>query len=316
MAGKRYAFKDGFLNQSFKDGKPARLETEWRAGGAILRNNRPWSTLAGQLSGDFFEVLATLQTSKVLLASIPLTSAAASSAPANQTAQEQSSISKRSLAVDAVLKADPEERTRLATEFYQLIGLDKESAQLLVMSTGVSNEMMVVLVVVVSRFYNLDHQYKNALTLLEKTLSELAEIDVTDSERAKYERALHNELGKTHYYLGNSDVALDHLQRAFEGYRSVQDAEGQAVALANLALIYNERADYQAALAADLEAIELQKGVIQSASSDPSNSLHNQLALFRAPLNLGTLYNNIGSFYHTLGQGDKAKAAYFWTFDK
>lgn len=258
-------------------------------GGSILRNNRPWGVLAGELAGDFFEIRATAQASDVLLAALPLTDVALSNPLANQANQEQTNASQHALAVAAVLKADQTERTQLATAFYQLLGLDKESAGLMVLSTGVGDEMMVALVVIVSRFYNLDHQYENALSLLNLTLTELQDINLTKTERATYERALRAELGKTLYYLGDTDVALEHLQSALNGYQVAKDAEGQAVVLANQALIYAERADYEAALAADLEAVELQKGVIQSASSDTDNALHHQLALFRAPLNLGNV---------------------------
>ncbi|NJM41667.1 MAG: tetratricopeptide repeat protein [Anaerolineae bacterium] len=169
---------------------------------------------------------------------------------------------------------------------------------------------MIALVILASRFFNQDHQYQNALALLETLLNELPDAPLSAAEKANYEPALRTNLGRTLYLLGDTDTALEHLNRALTGYRTTMNLEEQAVVLANRALIQDERANFEAALSDYLEALELQKKVLQIATNDTKNSLQSQLVKFRAPFNLGTLYNNIGSLRHTLAQDDKAESAF------
>ncbi|NJM41666.1 MAG: hypothetical protein HC853_13365 [Anaerolineae bacterium] len=135
--GKRYVLSQGYLNQSFKNGKPARLETEWRAGGTISREGRQWVTLSGKTAKDYFEVWATLPEGRVMLTRIYLNSASVTHALANAISQDQTNARHASIVIGAVLKTNSEERSQLASDIYKLTGLDATQVISLALSTGV-----------------------------------------------------------------------------------------------------------------------------------------------------------------------------------
>jgi len=304
LAGRRYAFVNGYLNRSFQDGQPARVEMEWIATGAIRRDNQRWGEMRSRGAGDFFEAWAVLPEEEVPLARLPLTAAAATMPPQAIAADQNHRVNRSIPEAGSVLRADKQEREALALDLYQQIGLSPQSAGEFVQVLGVEDEMMVILLIAAVRSYNLDHRYADALALARQTLADLA-----DHDQPEPATALFSELGKTHYYLGNTESALDYLTRALAGYRAGGNAEQQAVVLANLGLVYESQSDYEAALAAYQEALDQQQRAQTQRSTDASSPIQR---LLMTPLSLdrGTIYNNLGSLYHTLGENAEAVAAY------
>ena len=93
--------------------------------------------------------------------------------------------------------------------------------------------------------------------------------------------------GGYHAATANVAAALADYQAAFEIYRAISDARSQAVALLNIAGLYQDAIDYKSALTKYSEALALYRG-------DP------QL--------LVAMYNNRGDVLKELGQYDKAES--------
>lgn len=305
VAGQRYAFEGGGLNRSFRDGQPSRKDSEWQAFGAIRRGNQRVGTVSGRLDDDHFEVWATLPEGELRLEAIALTGAGATTPPA-EAAGRGGSTDPTFDPGAPLLPAGEDERVRLAHALYRQMGLDEDTAQFMVQTLGVGDDAMATLVIVAARSFVVQHRYEDARALLEQTLADLPRF----AGLADYEASLLSEIGKVDYYLGDLRQALAHLEAALAQFRAMENDEQQAVVLANLALIHESQAEYEAALAAYLEALDHQRSFEEQVKKAESGSLAQELATARLPLNLGTIYNNIGSLYQTLGEHEQAVSAY------
>lgn len=302
--GSRYTLQKGWLTQSYKDGKPSRLQSEWRTSGTLQRDNRAWGDIKGELTDDYFHVQATVAGQTVNLQSIPLTASAPPIAPA--ISGKEPKLTTHTPGGKTMWEANTQERMAIAVNLLALaFGVEEEFMLPIVAQAGVDDEAMTAIVVLAARMQNISLEYVSARGLLQEALD-----DLDGSGQEDVEAGLRTELGRTLIYLGESGTALTHFERALALYRRVGDVEQQAVVLTNMAYIYAARAQYEKALINYLDALATYERLNEEAASATTPSLHQQLFQIRAPFNQSAVYNSIGSLYHTLGENRQAEIAY------
>ncbi|HRJ40905.1 MAG: CHAT domain-containing protein [Caldilineaceae bacterium] len=300
--GSRYTLQKGWLTQSYKDGKPSRLQSEWRASGTLQRDNRAWGDISGQLTDNYFHAQATVGGQTINLQSIPLTASAPLIAPA--ISGREPTLTSRTPDGKTIWEANTLERTAIAVKLLALsFGLEEEFMLPIVSQMGVDDSTMAAVVILTARMQNGSLEYDSAHGLLQEALDDLGNTGQEDVEAG-----LLTELGRTLVYLGDMRTALTHFERALLLHRQVNDAEQQAVVLANMAYIYDAQAEYEKALTNYLAALEAYRRL--NAASTTAPSLSQELFQVRSPFNQRAIYNNIGSLYHTLGEDRKAENAY------
>lgn len=299
-----FTLTDGWLTQSFKDGKPSRMDTEWRTAGTVQRANRLWGQLGGQLDRDYFHVQAQLSNSSITLQSIPLTSSAPPIPPA--ISGQEPGLTSRTPDGTSVWQATDTERMAIAVRLLAFsFGMDEESMAEIVALMGVDDDTMAAYLVLTARNQNNSLEYASAAALLQEALDDLRSRDTEGIEAS-----LRAELGRTLIYQGQSSAALTELERALLLYERTDDPEQQAVVLTNMAYIYDGRAEYEQALSNYLDALAVYEELIAEAESAKEPSLAQEFFDIRSKFNHNVIYNNIGSLYATLGEPDKAIAAY------